>query len=350
MTARPTLRDIAKATGYHFTTVGLAMRGDRRISPGTAEKIRAAAQKLGYVQDAMLSALSSYRHARRERFAGLIGYLHAYGKLPEVFKVNEGARRMYEGAREHAEEKGFRLYDLDYSQKDLSSGRITEILRARGIRGVILTPMVFDEPDLLVRRLMGLDWSFFSAVSISQSIEGMGLRLHCVAPNHQYTIQLQLNELRRLGYRRIGLQIYHRVNHFTKGTVLGAYMVDQVAQPKDAWIPPLLSDEMNEKILGQWLRRHQPDCIIGSGPKLAPWIEKLGYRVPEDIGLSVIARAPDSPYAGIVEQHARLGAAAVDSVISLVQSNEQGLPQFPRITMIEGVWIWQPSVRAQAPG
>ena len=45
MQARPTLRDIAKATGYHFTTVGLAIRGDPRILPETANAIRLAAQK-----------------------------------------------------------------------------------------------------------------------------------------------------------------------------------------------------------------------------------------------------------------------------------------------------------------
>jgi len=93
MHARLTLRDIAAATGFHFTTVGLAIRGDPRILPATADKIRVAAKKLGYVQDTMLSALSTYRHAKRERFVGVLGFLHPYGNLQETFKGSPKIKR-----------------------------------------------------------------------------------------------------------------------------------------------------------------------------------------------------------------------------------------------------------------
>lgn len=346
MQSRPTLRDIAKATGYHFTTVGLAIKGDPRILPETAKKIQAAARKLGYVQDSMLSALAAYRHAKRDRFVGVLGYLHVYGKLSETFKVNQAAKNTYEGAKEHALERGYKLYEFDIALPGLTSARITDILRARGIKGVIVNPLTYD-PGPLLPLLVGVSWQYFSVVAITQNI--VPLRSHCIAPNHPHTMQLQLDELRKLGYRRIGLQIRPMVNASTRGSMLGAFMADQITRPKSEWVPPLYAETVDTKLLGQWYRRHRPDCIIASGPKLLPFIHELGCRVPEDVGFALVARGPDSPYAGSTEQHAKLGAAAVDSVVSLLQSNEQGLPLFPRVTMIEGTWVWQPSLRETAP-
>lgn len=42
------LQDVADATGVHKTTVHRALRGDRRVEAATAQRIRAAAERLGY--------------------------------------------------------------------------------------------------------------------------------------------------------------------------------------------------------------------------------------------------------------------------------------------------------------
>jgi len=279
----------------------------------------------------------------------LNGYKESYpvgNQLVAIYrsslKINAAAQIIFEGAREHAREKGFRLFPFDLTQRGLTSARITDILHTRGIRGVIINPLTY-EPGLLLPLVVGIDWQYFSVVSISQNIAP--LHVHCVAPNHGYSMQFQLDELRELGYRRIGLEIRPRVNDSTKGTMLGPFLADQITRPKSEWIPPLFSEQMDAKILGRWCRRHQPDCIIASGPKLMPFVQKLGYRVPQDIGFSMVSRGPDSPYAGSTENHAKLGAASVDSVISLLQGTEQGLPLFPRITLIEGSWVWKPTLR-----
>jgi LacI family transcriptional regulator len=302
---------------------------------------------LGYVQDSMLSALSAYRHTKRDRFVGVLGYLHVYGKLSETFKTNLAAKHTYDGAKEHAFEKGYKLADIDITLPDLTSGRLTEILRARGIKGVILNPLTYN-PGPLLPLVVNINWSYFSLVSITQNI--VPLRSHCVAPNHAHTMQLQLDELRKLGYQKIGLQMRPGVNSSTKGSMMGAFMADQITRPKAEWVPPLFAENVDAKMFDKWFRKHRPDCIIASGPKLLPVIEELGYRMPDDFGLAFVSRAPDSAYAGCTEQHAKLGAAAVDSVISQLQSNEQGLPLFPRVTLIEGTWVWQPTLRRNHAG
>src|ERR1700736_5344251 len=62
---RPTIRDIARQTGFHYSTVSLALRDHPRSPEATKRTIREAAQGLGYQPDAMLSALCAYRVMKR---------------------------------------------------------------------------------------------------------------------------------------------------------------------------------------------------------------------------------------------------------------------------------------------
>ena len=75
MPGRVTVRDLAKETGFHFTTVAKALRGDPRIKPETVAAVSLAAERCGYRPDPMLSALSAYRHRRATDFRGVVGLL-----------------------------------------------------------------------------------------------------------------------------------------------------------------------------------------------------------------------------------------------------------------------------------
>lgn len=58
---RVTMADVARAAGVNKGTVSRALRGDRRISTETCERVWEAARKLGYQIDAVASGLSSKR-------------------------------------------------------------------------------------------------------------------------------------------------------------------------------------------------------------------------------------------------------------------------------------------------
>lgn len=64
MAGRTSLKDIATATGMSVSTVSLALSGDLRVSAQTRLRIRAAADKLGYVRDPILASIASgrFRH------------------------------------------------------------------------------------------------------------------------------------------------------------------------------------------------------------------------------------------------------------------------------------------------
>jgi LacI family transcriptional regulator len=65
MTARPTIQDVAGLTGLHPATVSRALDPRRagRVAPATAERVRAAARRLGYVPDPAARTLRSRRSA-----------------------------------------------------------------------------------------------------------------------------------------------------------------------------------------------------------------------------------------------------------------------------------------------
>lgn len=338
MNSRPTLRDVAKASGYHFTTVGLALRGDARILPATAEKIRRTAAEMGYTQDAMLSALSSYRHSKLGRFAGLIGYLHTYD-LPGDYLTNHRSRTTHAAAETRARELGFKLEPINIRAKGLSGKRLTAMLQARGIRGLVLPPLL-PRPDDFVE----LDWDQFVTVAIGYSI--ITPKTYRAAFNQSYSVKLALRELRQLGYRRIGLQLYHEADVRTNGNSLGAYLADQMRQPEAEQIPPLFTAEIPPANLQQWLEQYRPDCILAASDSILPMLSALGLEVPRDIGFAVLSRdGESSPVAGIDEQSDLLGASAVDFAVSLLQTNQHGLPAYPRVVLVESRWVWKPTLR-----
>ena len=58
---RITLNDVAGAAGVSPITVSRALRGERTVDPALAERVRDAADRLGYVPDPAARALASQR-------------------------------------------------------------------------------------------------------------------------------------------------------------------------------------------------------------------------------------------------------------------------------------------------
>jgi len=61
-TGRVTLADVARVAGVSPITVSRALRGERAVDPGLVERVKAAAERLGYMPDPAARALAS-RHS-----------------------------------------------------------------------------------------------------------------------------------------------------------------------------------------------------------------------------------------------------------------------------------------------
>lgn len=342
MEKRVTLRDLAQATGVHFTTVGLALRHDPRVRPETIAKVEAAARQLGYTQDAMLSALSAYRHRHSHRLAGVIAYLVTY-EPGVMLKTNITERRLVEAATAHARSRNFNLESFQINAPDMTAARMTKLLHARGIQGVIVPPRL-PAPG----PMEALDWSGFSTIAVGYSITSPNLHRVCAGQAHN--TRLAIAQLRARGYKRVGLVLPSELYERSRGHVLGAYLSEQCLQPPAQRVAPLFVPhaELNAARLRQWLRAERVDAVALTGlpGEIYNWAQELGYKIPDDLGFALVSRYGKTDHiAGVDERMEAIGQAAVDAVIGLISNNERGLPEYPRHLLVEGTWVERPSVR-----
>ena len=88
------------------------------------------------------------------------------------------------------------------------------------------------------------------------------------------------------------------------------------------------------------IEQEKPDVIVSpSSDILLGHLDKLGLRVPRDIGVASLA-CPEMNHlcSGIWQNGRLLGATAIDNIISMLEYNERGLPVQTRVIMVEGVW------------
>lgn len=337
---RVTLRDIADKAGVHFTTVGLALRGDPRVKPETVSLVRKVADEMGYQRDALLSALSSYRKSPDKRFAGMIGFLLTC-EVEVHMDSNPRGRLIFDAAEAHAKSLGFGIEPLQVNKKGLTADRVTKILQARGIEGVIVPPVTEHSGPF-----ENLDWSRFCTVALNYSVTSPAL--HRVCYNHMHGMKMHLEELRKLGYKRIGIALTHDMNVRTGWHWLGAYLAEQRDQPASSGVEPLLVSEVTKTMLMDWIRRERPDAVVVMESLQIEWMRSEGFKVPDDIGASLFSIEDEaSGISGIHEQSDLLGVAAVDFVVALLQGGRRGVPRFPRYSMIDARWIAGSTLREQ---
>jgi LacI family transcriptional regulator len=336
-----TLRDIAKKSGYHFTTVGAALRSDSRIPVATQKRIRKLADKLGYRANPVLSALTAYRSTRERRhMAGLIGYLTTYD-IRDLVRANPREKRVVQAATQQAESLSFKLDPIRIDEAGLTPQRVNAMLQARGITAIILAPRL-----PIPGPIMELDWDKFAVVALGYSITN--IRPHRVCYHQFQSMSLNLAELRKRGYQRIGLAMHENLDVRSNGLFLGAYLAEQCRRPVRDHVPPLVLPGMRltpDKLIA-WVRETKPDCVVTADAAAAGWLREAGLRVPADVGVAHLSlEANDATAAGIDEQCERLGAAAIDLMSLLLRANERGLSLHPRYTLVEGRWVDGPTVR-----
>src|ERR1051325_11536779 len=107
MPARITQKQVAEAARLHPSTVSLALRAQAKIPKATRDRVIAAAERLGYQRDPMLSALPAYRKSRsHSAFHGVLGWL-VWTDSPVHWQSSPEYSQYYVGACARAAELGY---------------------------------------------------------------------------------------------------------------------------------------------------------------------------------------------------------------------------------------------------
>ena len=327
------MKHVALAAGVSVMTVSLALRRAPSIPVATRERVLAAAARLGYRRNPLVSALMAGLRGRNER--GREAHVLAYA---ESFPPNanpqfvDSLRRFREGAAAGAARHGYRLEVFRLGAGGLSEARLERVLQARGIRGVVFAPM--PRPGTPLKQA----WADHAVAAVGFSLANPALHR---AVNHQiHSIRLALDALLGLGYRRIGLVISRshdaRVEHRWLSSVL---LTRHEHRDTGASFPLLFEDKIGPRLLAAWLKKERPEVVVTTEPQVAPLLRR---RAPAGsrIGfahLDLTAELPDC--SGIDQNNERVGAAAVDLVVEQLHGNDFGLPENPKTVLIEGRWV-----------
>ncbi len=329
---RATLRDIAKSLGICHATVSLALRNSPQISTARREQIQEACQRLGYRPNPMASALGYQRSQKRFRnIAAEIAWVNFWPD-PRQLHVYKEFDSYWKGATDRAEKLGYRLEN--FTGKEYSSlNRLEKILRARNIRGLLIPPHSHWPSEWKFSC-----WDEFHVVRFGYSIPYPDV--HTVTSDQFYNSLLAFDKIQERGYRRIGyVTSAKRRTRFRAG-----FLLAQADFPKKDQIPPLVmpTEEQNQtgqKQLACWLARHRPDAVLTDIAMLKQMLEAEGFRVPGDVGLATLSVLDGNATAGIFQDSETIGRAAVEILVTRINSNHEGISASVQETLIHGRWI-----------
>jgi LacI family transcriptional regulator len=332
------MRDIAQKLGMHHTTVSLALRNSALLREETRKKIRDAAIRLGYRPDPMLSALNTYRHSKHAAaFQAVLGWIDNWkgepGKLLKVPTYNA----YYEGARARAEELGYTVEIFRMHEKGMTPHRMQQIFRARNVGGVLVAPQ--ERPG----NYLGLDFSETSALAFGFSSQPCELNL--ITARHEQVIDLITENIYRMGYRRPGYCILPESDSGSNYTLISRWSYFLSTHKGMVTLPR--AEALDDASLTRWIKKHKPDVLVGFGDLLEK-VERLGFSVPDDIGLACVAASPGSlRVTGIDQNDFLIGRRAVDVLVAMIHQNEKGLPEVPIRTFVDCTWFEGETMRSR---
>ncbi len=333
---RATLKDVAKAAGYHFTTVSLALRDHPSIPPETRERIAAVAQTLGYQRDPVFSVLSHFHTKGRVRTdAPRIAFVRNYGYDNEG-RLYPHMQEIWEGAKRQAELLGYQLEEFVVSVDDYDSHSLDAHLHRNGITGVIIGNFQPGFSDL------HLDWRNYAVVKINSN--HMEPRATTVTNDQLREVRLAYRKLAELGYARIGLAVGRADEDAARQRHNAGYLLEQASLPPEQRIPPLIFPYTYDTptvsgFMGRWVRRHRIDAVICNWGNTDRLLAFAGLRVPQDVACACLCiTRPFEHLAGIVPNLRLVGERAMSLIATQLKSGEFGVPEFGSVTYVQSSW------------
>jgi LacI family transcriptional regulator len=332
----PTLREIAQRAGVSHTTVSLSLRNDPTIPAHTRARLCTLADTMGYRSNVLVSALmTQVRLRQRPATPEVVGFLTG-GPTEGDWTNHSASVGFYAGARLRAQQLGMRLEAFWLGPGGMRADETCRMLRARAIRGNLISP--FPVPVYAKE----LDWSQLICVALGYAFRSQLLPR---ATHHHFRgSYTAVENLSRLGYRRIGLMLTpdenSRVGYGWLGGYLAAHQVSGGAS-----LEPLFTPDLDDtRTIRRWLACEKPDVVIGFGPRQVSALEAAGCSIPGDIAFAALDVQQAKlnavrDVAGIDQNLPVIGATAMDLLAVQLYHNEHGLPQGPVLSMVEGRWV-----------
>ncbi len=215
----------------------------------------------------------------------------------------------------------------------MSARRLSQILRARGIHGMVIA---LHHDWLEVSDVM-IAWEEFALATVEHTVPSP--RMHEVCTDGFSTIGRAIQRLLEDGCRRIGIAMHRRMDDHANHTWLAGYQAFQALARSTDRIPHFITAEWGRREFIKWYRRWRPDAIITINDDIVHWLRAEKVRIPQEVScVTLYWRKHREFLSGFYQNHEVMAAAAVDLVVAALNANERGLPERPKTVLIQADW------------
>ncbi len=336
------LQDIARAAGVSSMTASRVLRQLPGASSATRDRVLAVAKELGYAPDPDITrAMSLVRSRKEKRDRATLAIVR---EEPSEDELRNGCCHFVPTTdfSFSAAAYGYRVEEFWLGRNGITPQRLSDVLHARGIEGVIVSPQSVAMP------CQHLDYSRFAAVTVGYALQTPSL--HRSITNVVPGMRFAFDQLEARGYRRIGIAIGEWLDMRTQHIYSSSLLRYQHGLSPTRCVPlltfPHNDVSQNEKMFCRWVQDHGPDVIISYEHFIPQWLKKLGMRIPQDVGLVVHDWIPGmTQFAAINHRRDHIAACAVDLLAVQLMRGERGIPDVPRQIAIPPAWVEGPSIR-----
>lgn len=326
-----TQKDIAQKLGLNHSTVSLALRNSKKISEAKRDLVQNAASEMGYQLNASAANLAKHRKVSTQKpVSSTLAWLNCWPDPGRLLQQNE-FRQYWEGAKNTAERLGYGLEEF-VVEKGITLERIERIMKARGIKGILLPP---HPVDIDFRHF---DWNQFSTLRFGRSIQYP--QTHMISADQVGNMILAFDEMTKRGYQRIALAGRPMQEHWNNFDA-GYFKAQDMFSVEDR-IPIFCVKEKNPisqlEDFKQWLDTWQVDAILSATGGVSRMLNALGYKIGSDVGLATMSILDTSIDAGVYQNSDEIGRVAALTLIAQIQDNDTGVPKIFRKTLVPGVW------------
>lgn len=339
MPLRVTINDIAAACGIGKSTVARALSRHPHVSAATRKRVEEKAAELGYTPDPSLRVLAQHRWNRPDIKGPTLAVLSM-----DVGEKSNALNEYRAELREAAARLGYKLSEFSF-RGYASLGQLCRVIEARGIRGVIIPPVV-DEFS------WATEWAWEKFSHVGCGIGEFRLPIHSVGENYFTAVRLCWQQCLDRGYKRIGACLYRQAGPDTNDSLRhAACLYEQSLLPAGhARIPIFAGRLRDDEGFMQWFEKHRPDAVISLNDRGLWRLTEAGLRVPEDVGYCVLShtRKTVGKACGALLPRTRSADCAINWLDQLLRTNELGKPEIPDEMLLDSAWSEGPTLRPPA--
>ncbi len=340
-----TLHDIARRAGVSSATVSMALRDSPRIANKTRERIRKIAEELRYAPNAHASSLVRLRDGKSESYRATIAFYDVHHE-PEEWRQIPKLRFSHAGAFERAESLGYKLERFWAFEPEISGERMSDILLARGIKGILLYGYPGWQAPV---KAWPLRWEDFSTVMMVFNVRHTSF--HQVGWDPYEALVIAMKELVSAGHRDIGLAVSDQCNEEVDFRYRAAFdaMHRQLGIKRS--IPHFDKNPINRPEHGnsdpsnlklpflQWYEKYKPTAILVTDPIFHQWLTQAHIAIPDTVSVAFLeCDSQTSELGGISIEASSIGSRAIELLAGQLVHSKVGIPESPTIVTIRPRW------------